>query len=123
MPNKNLTGRLTATPSGIKLGPLDDIADGLARNYVLEIGEARFHGFVVRNGQKVHGYVDACPHAGLPLAHKLDDYLTNAGDYILCDWHGALFKIENGQCVGGPCAGARLTPWPVQVIDTIITTA
>ena len=105
------------------LGPLDLIAEGAARNFVLQIGEAYFHGFAVRLGKEVRGYVDRCPHAGLPLAQKLDDYLTPSGDLIACSWHGALFGPDTGVCVGGPCVGARLTPWPLEVRDGMIVTA
>lgn len=111
-----------ATPAGVKLGPLDLIADGQARNFVLQLRAGRFHGFVVRRGEQVHGYVDRCPHAGVPLAQQLDDYLAPGGDLIACSWHGALFRIENGLCVGGPCVGQRLTPWPVTVTDGQILT-
>jgi nitrite reductase/ring-hydroxylating ferredoxin subunit len=34
-----------------------------------------------------------------------------------------LFEIDDGRCVGGPCVGARLTPWPVAVVDGAIVTA
>ncbi|BEV11791.1 Rieske (2Fe-2S) protein [Asticcacaulis sp. DW145] len=115
--------RLMEVRPGIALGPLERIPDGTARNYVLQVGEARFHGFVVRRGQAVHGYVDACPHAGLQLCQTLDDYLTPDGGLIRCQWHGALFDIANGVCVGGPCPGASLTPWPVAVRDGQIFTA
>lgn len=115
--------RLTVTPAGVKLGPLEIIADGKARNYVLEIGGRRFHGFVVRRGEQVFGYVDGCPHMGLPLAQKLDDYMSADGSLIACSWHGALFEPDTGRCVGGPCIGAALRPWPVEVRDGIITTA
>ena len=60
----------------MKLCPLDTIADGKARDFVLQMRAGRFHGFVVRRGEAVHGYVDRCPHAGLPLAQVLDDYAT-----------------------------------------------
>lgn len=118
-----LPARLFKTPAGVKLAPLELIADGAARNFVLQIGEAYFHGFAVRRGEEVRGYVDRCPHAGLPLAQKLDDYLTPSGDLIACSWHGALFDIDSGDCVGGPCVGARLTPWPLVVVDGSIRTA
>ena len=91
------------------------IADGAARNYVLQIGTNRFHGFVVRRAEAVFGYVDRCPHAGLPLAQVLDQYLTPDRGLIACSWHGAMFTVEEGTCVGGPCKGARLSPWPVVV--------
>jgi len=116
-------GRVWSTPSGVNLGPLDLIADGAARNYVLQIGGNRFHGFVVRRGEAVFGYVDRCPHAGLPLAQVLDQYLTPDGGMIACSWHGAVFSIEDGACLGGPCAGGRLTSWPVRVEDGRIRTA
>jgi nitrite reductase/ring-hydroxylating ferredoxin subunit len=114
---------LSSTPPGVTLGPLDLIPDGTARNFVLELRAGRFHGFVVRRGDAVHGYVDRCPHMGLPLAQKLDAYLTDDRALIACSWHGALFRIDDGACVGGPCAGAALQPWPVVVSGGMIVTA
>lgn len=115
--------RLSVTPPGVKLGPLDAIPDGGARNYVLQMRAGRFHGFVVRRGDRAWGYVDRCPHMGLPLAQTLDDYLTPGGDLIVCSWHAALFEVETGACVGGPCSGTRLTPWPVAVVaGQLVTT-
>ena len=115
--------RVTQTPPGVRLGPLDLIGDGEARNFVLQLRAGRFHGFVVRRGEAVHGYVDRCPHAGLPLAQVLDRYLTADGTLVACSWHGALFDPVDGRCVGGPCAGQSLTPWPVVVTDGEIRTA
>lgn len=115
--------RVFATPAGVALGPLDQIADGKARAFVLQMRAGRFHGFVVRRGDDAFGYVDRCPHMGLPLAQKLDDYLTSGGDLIACSWHSALFAVSDGACVGGPCVGQRLTPWPVRVEDGILRTA
>ncbi|MCW6537156.1 MULTISPECIES: Rieske (2Fe-2S) protein [Sphingomonas] len=116
-----MTERLIATPAGIALGPLDLIADGAARGFVIEMRAGRFHGFVVRRGDAVYGYVDRCPHMGLPLAQKLDDYV--AGDMIACSWHGAVFDTASGKCRGGPCPGTALTPWPVTIRDGTIVTA
>lgn len=115
--------RLTATPAGVALAPLAEIAEGKARNFVLQMRAGRFHGFVVRQGDRAIGYVDRCPHAGVPLAQRLDDYLSPAGDLIACSWHGALFRVDDGLCVGGPCVGQRLTAWPVTVTNGIVTTA
>lgn len=115
--------RLIATPRGVKLCPLDDIHPGRARNFVIQTRNGRFHGFVVRGALGVHGYVDRCPHAGLPLAQTLDDYLTPDGRMIACSWHGALFRVDDGLCLGGPCAGQSLIAWPVEIAADWIVTA
>lgn len=114
--------RTSTSPAGVTLCALDALPDPGARGFVLQIGEAYFHGFVVRKADAVHGYVDRCPHAGLPLPQRLDVYLTLDESLIQCSWHGALFRIEDGVCLGGPCAGARLTPWPVRVEDGRVVT-
>lgn len=119
----NPVERLSATPPGVRLAALEDIPNGTARNFVVEMRAGRFHGFVIRKGDQVYGYCDRCPHMGLPLAQELDRYLTTGGELILCSWHGALFEVETGRCVGGPCAGARLTIWPLAIVDGVIRTA
>jgi nitrite reductase/ring-hydroxylating ferredoxin subunit len=115
--------RLDSTPAGVRLGALDLIADRKARSFVLQIGGNRFHGFVVRIGATARGFVDRCPHAGLPLAQVLDNYMTPDGALIACSWHGALFDPDNGRCAGGPCLGQRLRPWPVEVRNGALFTA
>ena len=115
--------RVWKTPPNVPLCAEDDLSDPGARSLVLQIGEAFFHGFLVRKDGRVAGYVDRCPHAVHPLALELDRYLTPDGELILCGWHGAVFEPLTGLCVGGPCAGGRLTPWPVQVVGGVVRTA
>lgn len=115
--------RTLNTPSGVDLGPVTSVADGASRSIVLVTRASRFHGFVVRRDDAFYGYVDRCPHAGLPLAQTLDQFIAADGRHIQCSWHGALFEPETGLCVGGPCVGARLQPWPLQIIDGHIFTA
>lgn len=80
-----------------------------------------FFGFVVLDDYLPRGYVDACPHSGMPLGGGLaeDDldgahYQTREQDVIVCSWHSASFLKENGLCIGGPCAGDHLEAWPVE---------
>ena len=115
--------RVWTTPPGVALCAEAEVADPGSRGFVLQIGEAFFHGFVVRKAGQVAGYVDLCPHQGFPLAIELDRYLVADGSLILCGWHGAVFEPLTGACVGGPCAGARLTAWPVAVSNGISHTA
>lgn len=102
---------------GVRLCRLDELAEPGARGFSFRAGDNLFAGFIVRQGGAVRGFVDCCPHAGMPLALLPDRYLTGAGDLILCASHGALFRPGDGVCVGGPCAGRALTPWPVAVED------
>lgn len=105
-------------PPGTRLCRLDELApERGAKGFEFRAGDERFAGFVVRLGETVVGYVDRCPHAGWPLATLPDRYLTREKDLVLCSGHGALFRVEDGVCVAGPCAGDRLTPWPVAVVE------
>ena len=110
--------------AGTALCRLDEIAEPGARGFDFRAGEAVFAGFVVRKAGLVLGYVDSCPHAGWPLAPLPDRYLTRDAERIFCGGHGALFRVEDGVCTAGPCAGDRLTPWPLSVgADGVVRTA
>ena len=109
--------------AGERLCRLDDVADPGAKGFTFRDGDWLFHGFVVREGEAVTGFVDRCPHAGMPLALFEDRYLTREKDLIICSSHGALFRPSDGLCVGGPCAGRSLWPWPVRVVDGEIQVA
>lgn len=100
--------------AGTRLCAFDDLPDPGAKGFIFRAGDALFLGFVVRRGEILAGYVDRCPHAGLPLALAPGRYLTGEGDLILCATHGALFRPRDGACVAGPCAGRSLEAWPVR---------
>jgi nitrite reductase/ring-hydroxylating ferredoxin subunit len=112
-----------APPPGTRLCALADLPEVGARRFDFRHEDDMFAAFVVRRGGQVFGYVDYCPHNGWPLAAVEDRYLTREKDLILCGAHGALFRIEDGFCVAGPCADASLTAWPVTVRDGEVFTA
>lgn len=89
---------------------LDEIAEGAARGFAPP-GASRDTLFVVRRGDCVRAWRDACPHVdGAPLAWRKDAYLSADGRNIVCYGHGAVFDIETGLCTSGPCVGQSLTP-------------
>lgn len=62
---------------------------------------------VRRNGQ-VFVYRNRCPHRGVPLEWHPDRFLDTSASLIQCATHGALFLIESGECIAGPCEGQSL---------------
>ncbi|NNA98465.1 Rieske (2Fe-2S) protein [Pseudomonas gessardii] len=66
----------------------------------------------VRCEGRVYFYINRCPHRGVPLEWQPDRFLDPSASMIQCATHGALFLIESGECVAGPCAGQSLTPLP-----------
>ncbi len=64
----------------------------------------------IRRDDKVFTYINSCPHIGAPLDFKPGQFLDLAREHILCSSHGALFRIEDGYCISGPCAGKNLKP-------------
>jgi nitrite reductase/ring-hydroxylating ferredoxin subunit len=96
---------------------LDDIPDPGCRMFDFGAGGWPAEGFVVRRGDSVYGYVNVCPHAGHALNWKPDAFLTRDGNLIMCSAHGAVFEIETGLCVAGPCPGQSLRRLTVRVAD------
>jgi nitrite reductase/ring-hydroxylating ferredoxin subunit len=107
--------------AGTKLCAVDEIEDPGSKGFRFVVDEMHFAGFVVRNGEQLIGYVDRCPHQGMPL-DIFGRYLTPTGRYILCGVHGGTFKL-NGEGIGSPCIGYNLTPWAITVRDGEIFTA
>ena len=96
---------------------LDDIPDGGSASFVAALGERRAAIFAVRQGDAVFVYENSCPHIGSPLDSMARGFLNNDETYIECDTHGALFQIEDGVCVSGPCAGDVLSAVVSEVRD------
>ena len=81
-----------------------------------ELAEGRSRGFeiegckllAVRKDGRVYAYRNRCPHRGIPLEWLPDQFLDASASLIQCATHGALFLIDSGECVAGPCAGQAL---------------
>jgi nitrite reductase/ring-hydroxylating ferredoxin subunit len=63
---------------------------------------------VVRRSWHVYAYRNRCPHRGVALEWHTHQFLDQSASLIQCATHGALFLIESGECVAGPCAGQSL---------------
>ncbi|OSQ43937.1 Rieske (2Fe-2S) protein [Thalassospira sp. MCCC 1A01428] len=103
-------------PEGTVLCALDDLDATGAKGLFVGEGAARQNIFVVREEDAVFGYVNSCPHIGVPLEFEPDEFISEFGGEILCSTHGARFRIEDGYCVSGPCSGDALEPVAVKVV-------
>lgn len=66
--------------------------------------------FLVYHQAHVFSYINRCPHTGVNLNWQPHQFLDTSGQLIQCATHGALFRIDNGLCIRGPCLGASLVP-------------
>lgn len=92
---------------------LDDVEDGGSAGFNT-LGKALL---VVRRGDSVHVYENTCPHIGAPMDFVPGQFLNLDKSHIQCAMHGALFEIETGLCIHGPCIDKSLTPIEASIVD------
>lgn len=76
--------------------------------------------FVIHHQNNITSYVNSCPHTGVNLDWLPNKFLDKNAEFIQCATHGALFNIDNGLCVHGPCSGDKLKMIENEVIDNKI---
>ena len=103
--------------SGKTLFKLGDIESGDSTGLTAEVNGTLRMLLAVRKGNEVFVYINSCPHIGTPLDFHVGKFLCPDKKYILCSTHGALFEIENGRCISGPCQYANLEVVPVTIED------
>lgn len=82
----------------------DELAEGRSRGFTVDETSI----FAVRRAGQVYLYRNRCPHRGIQLNWEPDQFLDSSASLIACGRHGALFLIESGECVAGPCEGEQL---------------
>lgn len=90
---------------------LSELADPDARGV-----ECEGHSLVVVqwNGM-LRVYRNSCPHLGIELNFMPDVFFDMGKEYLHCANHGALFQIEDGQCIYGPCLHEKLQEIPFTI--------
>lgn len=73
--------------------------------------------FVVKKDNQLYVYANECPHLGVNLEFQEDEFLDQDGALIQCSTHGALFEIETGHCLTGPCQGDHLTAIDFSIVN------
>jgi len=70
--------------------------------------------FAVRYRGKVHAYVNRCAHVWVELDWNNGEFFDISGLYLVCSTHGAAYRPDTGECVGGPCRGQKLMKLEVE---------
>jgi nitrite reductase/ring-hydroxylating ferredoxin subunit len=94
----------------------DDIDEQASRGFVLENDNL----FAVKKDNQIYLYRNLCPHLGVELNWQEHQFLDMDAALIQCSTHGALFLIEDGDCVAGPCQGEKLQPVAFEIINNEI---
>ena len=92
---------------------VDALRDNESRGF--KVGQRRL--VLVKKGGTFFLYENVCPHLGINLEYTEHEFLDSDKSYILCANHGALFEIDTGRCIAGPCSGQALTSVALEVKD------
>jgi nitrite reductase/ring-hydroxylating ferredoxin subunit len=96
---------------------IHDIEEGQSRGFASHHGPV----FAVKRDGQIFVYKNECPHLGVNLEFQPNEFLDSEGALIQCSMHGALFTIEDGLCVSGPCQGDHLQTVSFSIVDDQIT--
>ena len=90
-----------------------DIEDPGSKSFEVKIRRKIRDIFVVHKDGDFFAYYNKCPHTGASLEWQEDQFLDMDNALIQCATHDALFKIDSGECIAGPCAGDALELLPL----------
>jgi nitrite reductase/ring-hydroxylating ferredoxin subunit len=96
-------------------GVLAECATGM-RFTIAHIGEAA-PAFAIRYHGNVYAYLNRCAHKLVELDWEPGRFFDNEGCHLICATHGALYDPASGECVAGPCRGARLVAVAIEEKD------
>ncbi|MCP5158462.1 MAG: Rieske 2Fe-2S domain-containing protein [Gammaproteobacteria bacterium] len=91
-----------------RLCPLVDLLEGQSKGFTIRPDSRYADILIVYTQQRIHAYRNRCPHTGAPMEWEPDRFLDYTSTMIQCGIHGALFRIEDGYCVSGPCVRQSL---------------
>ena len=112
----DLLNDLWLPPSGTVICPANAVEPEQTRGFViLDPHSTKYLDLIIwHTPERFRGFVNRCPHLGLPLETFPDRFLDALGDTLVCSAHGAHFDAT-GHCLAGPCAGEALVPLELDV--------
>ena len=98
-----------------KICNINDINDNQTLGLSTNINGTLKKIIIVRTEKSVLAYINSCPHIGAPLDLRPGQFLSHNKENIVCSTHGALFQIDTGLCIFGPCKDAYLQSIPITI--------
>ena len=117
MSNSPINNKDSQDPSTSTRLRVDAISEGTSKSFIHNNKKL----FAVKQKGKIFVYENSCPHLGIALDWDNDNFLDRSKTMIQCANHGALFVIDNGSCVAGPCSGRKLTAVAFDIVDGVIS--
>lgn len=108
---RNIDQHLTETKMTKTLCLVQDIDESTAKGF--SIDESAL--FAVKHDGQIYVYENSCPHIGINLEFQENQFLDMDKRFIQCSNHNALFEIESGHCISGPCQGKSLKAIPFEI--------
>ena len=85
-----------------KICMTDDVPEREARSFETPEGETIF---ITQRDGMFYAYQNNCPHLHVELEFLENQFLDRDQEFIECSTHGALFMVDSGECISGPCQG------------------
>lgn len=80
-------------------------------------GKISVPGILIRKNGICFAYRNECRHLPITLDLAGGELMDVTRQYLQCQSHGAEYRIENGECIAGPCIGQHLERWVVTEED------
>lgn len=96
---------------------LSELVDGRAHIVADPLNPGPATLLLLRSADKVFGFVNRCPHFGVPLAQRQEQLLFKPHASVSCNVHYSRFRWQDGVCEFGECEGESLTSVSIKVDD------
>jgi len=105
----------TVSSFEFKVCALEEIPDGGGRVFQFANEKRELRLLVLRSGDCCYGYINRCPHFGMPLAERDSQLICEPHHWVKCNVHYARFRLKDGFCEAGDCVGESLESVPLEV--------
>jgi len=97
-----------------------ELTENKTRGFTITTTQGTLELVLLKLQKSIYAYKNNCPHLGIPLNWQADEFLSLEQTHIQCSTHGALFTMEEGHCIAGPCSGQGLEKLTVELRDNKI---